>query len=64
MTTEEFLDPFSRTKTNIALPDHFSIFCHLVAEEFLMKKGMQNTLQAFREEWKDRPTEVSRVKNY
>jgi hypothetical protein len=38
--------------------DSMSLFCHLMVEEFLMKKGMGDTLSAFREEWKTKPDEV------
>ena len=38
--------------------DNMSLFCHLMVEEFLMKKGMGETLTAFREEWKTKPDEV------
>jgi hypothetical protein len=39
--------------------DNMSLFCHLMVEEFLMKKGMGDTLSAFREEWKTKPDEVN-----
>jgi hypothetical protein len=35
------------------------LFCHLMVEEFLMKKGLGATLAAFRDEWKNKPDEVS-----
>lgn len=35
----------------------FDTFCHMVVEEFLMRKGMTGTLNQFREEWQ-RPDEV------
>ncbi len=38
---------------------HFDTFCHMVIEEYLMRKDMNFTLQAFRDEWKDRPEEDS-----
>lgn len=38
--------------------DSMELFCHLMVEEFLMKKGMSSTLDAFREEWKTKPDEV------
>jgi hypothetical protein len=38
--------------------DNMSLFCHLMVEEFLMKKGMSDTLAAFRGEWKTKPDEV------
>ena len=38
--------------------DSMSLFCHLMVEEFLMKKGMKNTLDTYREEWKSKPDEV------
>lgn len=41
--------------------DNTSLFCHLMVEEFLMKKGMGDTLTAFREEWKSKPDEVPRL---
>jgi len=39
------------------MEEHFTNFCHMMIEDFLMQKGMQNTLQEFRKEW-DRPDEV------
>lgn len=39
--------------------DSMSLFCHLMVEEFLMKKGMSNTLEAFREDWKNKPDETT-----
>jgi hypothetical protein len=41
-TTEEKLSAES---------DKFSAFCFMVLEEFMMKKGLNNTLQAFRSEF-------------
>lgn len=38
-------------------------FCHMVFEEFLIKRQLTQTLQSFREEWK-RPQEVRIVKQY
>jgi hypothetical protein len=38
------------------MEEHFNNFCHMMIEEFLMQKGMQNTLQEFRKEW-ERPEE-------
>lgn len=32
-------------------------FCHMVLEEYLIKREMRNTLKTFREEW-NRPKEV------
>lgn len=34
-------------------------FCHMVFEEFLIKRQLSSTLQAFREEWQ-RPQEVNK----
>ena len=31
--------------------DKFSAFCFMVLEEFMMKKGLTNTLEAFRSEF-------------
>mmetsp|Transcript_17813 Transcript_17813/g.29774 ORF Transcript_17813/g.29774 Transcript_17813/m.29774 type:complete len:379 (-) Transcript_17813:219-1355(-) len=39
--------------------DNMELFCHLMVEEFLMKKGMSGTLDAFREEWKTKPDEMA-----
>eukprot|EP01041_Mallomonas_annulata_P011555 gene11555-24167_t len=36
--------------------NHFDNFCHMVIEEFLMKKNMADTLEQFRKEW-HRPDE-------
>jgi hypothetical protein len=35
----------------------FDTFCHMVVEEFLMRKNLTNTLEEFRQEWSARPEE-------
>lgn len=35
----------------------FDTFCHMVVEEFLMRKNLTNTLEEFRQEWGTRPEE-------
>lgn len=37
-------------------------FCHMVLEEYLIKREMRNTLKTFREEW-NRPKEVRPTNN-
>lgn len=33
-------------------------FCHMVLEEYMLKRNLKNTLKTFREEWQ-RPKEVT-----
>jgi hypothetical protein len=42
-------------------PDQLTTFCYMVMEEFLMKKNMVDTLDAFRNEWTTRPDDVRSV---
>lgn len=37
--------------------ESFDCFCHMVIEEYLMRKNMTNTLDEFRQEWTSRPEE-------
>lgn len=39
-------------------PEQLTTFCFMVIEEFLMKKNMSDTLDAFRNEWTTRPDDV------
>jgi hypothetical protein len=45
--------------TGVLTPDDssFDTFCHMVIEEYLMRKKLTGTLEMFREEWEDRPSE-------
>jgi hypothetical protein len=40
-----------------AVADTFDTFTHMLIEDFLMRKGMDQTLASFRDEW-HRPDEV------
>ena len=47
----------TKSSKNIST-EKLSTFCFLAMEEFLMKKNMTDTLEAFRNEWTERPDEV------
>lgn len=40
-----------RSEKHLGGPSDYDVFCHMIFEEFLMKKNLHNTLTEFRKEW-------------
>lgn len=55
---EKSMEETGSQSTQLTEDEIIDNFCHMVLEEFLIKRQLSSTLQTFREEWK-RPQEVN-----